>query len=322
MRTDIALSMDDREEEAYLIRALTYESINEYKQAEENYEIALSINPNYSLGLRFAANFYLYYLHDYVKGFLYLHKAADIDRTPYLAIIQRSLSSVYNQFGFYDKAIHYNQEATKLDEDSISYFMQLSGIENYRGSREDVLNYRLEAYRIDTNNTRVLRFLASSFGALGKNEESLKYWRKYISLKNARGEKIEDMAYIHIGSSFWRNGYKEEALFYFNEQINICNIAIEARSSSIAYAASTEFHYRLAQVYAYLGDKVKAFENLRILNQVDGLPAWIHQQIKYTFYFNDIRDEPEFQQILREVDAKFQEEHNKVRQWLVANDML
>ena len=38
--------------------------------------------------------------------------------------------------------------------------------------------------------------------------------------------------------------------------------------------------------------------------------------------FDSIRDEPEFLQIVRDVEAKYQAEHERVRQWLEANDML
>jgi molybdopterin converting factor small subunit len=38
--------------------------------------------------------------------------------------------------------------------------------------------------------------------------------------------------------------------------------------------------------------------------------------------FDSIRDEPEFQQIVRDLEAKYQVEHERVRQWLEENDML
>ena len=51
-----------------------------------------------------------------------------------------------------------------------------------------------------------------------------------------------------------------------------------------------------------------------------GLPmvTWI----KTDPLFNNIRNEPEFQQIVKDVEAKYQAEHDRVRQWLEENDML
>jgi hypothetical protein len=38
--------------------------------------------------------------------------------------------------------------------------------------------------------------------------------------------------------------------------------------------------------------------------------------------FDGIRNEPEFQQIVVEIEAKYKAEHERVRQWLEENEML
>jgi molybdopterin converting factor small subunit len=38
--------------------------------------------------------------------------------------------------------------------------------------------------------------------------------------------------------------------------------------------------------------------------------------------FESIRDEPEFQQIVRDVEAKYQAEHERVKKWLEEQGML
>lgn len=44
--------------------------------------------------------------------------------------------------------------------------------------------------------------------------------------------------------------------------------------------------------------------------------------IKNDPLFNSIRDEPEFQQIVKDMEAKYQAEHERVKKWLAENDML
>ena len=44
--------------------------------------------------------------------------------------------------------------------------------------------------------------------------------------------------------------------------------------------------------------------------------------IKVDPLFDSLRDEPEFQQIVKDVEAKFQAEHERVRNWLEENIML
>jgi molybdopterin converting factor small subunit len=52
------------------------------------------------------------------------------------------------------------------------------------------------------------------------------------------------------------------------------------------------------------------------------MAIWADHTIKNDPLFDNTRDEPEFQQIVRDVEAKYQAEHERVRQWLEENDML
>ncbi|RLD54316.1 MAG: hypothetical protein DRI97_11730, partial [Bacteroidetes bacterium] len=78
----------------------------------------------------------------------------------------------------------------------------------------------------------------------------------------------------------------------------------------------------LAATYAFIGDKDKAFENLRFFEKYQTANRWFITYINNDPLFDSIRDEPEFQQIVRDVEAKYQAEHDRVRQWLEENDML
>jgi len=44
--------------------------------------------------------------------------------------------------------------------------------------------------------------------------------------------------------------------------------------------------------------------------------------IRYDVLLDPIRDNPEFQKVLNEAAAKYQAEHERIRQWLEENDML
>jgi len=52
------------------------------------------------------------------------------------------------------------------------------------------------------------------------------------------------------------------------------------------------------------------------------MPLWMIANIKNDPLFDRIRDEPEFQQIVKDVEAKYQAEHERVRAWLEKEGML
>jgi hypothetical protein len=71
-----------------------------------------------------------------------------------------------------------------------------------------------------------------------------------------------------------------------------------------------------------MANKEKAFENLRIFNQIKTPVLWMVIYSKHDPLFNSIRNEPEFQQIAKDVESKYQAEHERVRKWLEEQGML
>ncbi|TFH24667.1 MAG: hypothetical protein E4H10_10285 [Bacteroidia bacterium] len=114
-------------------------------------------------------------------------------------------------------------------------------------------------------------------------------------------------------------GRDQEAEFLFNRQIKYDTEALELGRYLSRFGAA---HYDLAAVYAFLGDRAKAYEHLREFNKKHTYPLWWVTLIKNDPLFNSIRDEPEFLQIVRDVEAKYLTEHERVRLWLEENDLL
>ena len=77
-----------------------------------------------------------------------------------------------------------------------------------------------------------------------------------------------------------------------------------------------------AAMYSFLGEKDKAYEDLRLFNQQQKIQLGLIKELRYNPLFENIRHEPEFQQIVRDLEVKYQIQHEEVRKWLEENDML
>ena len=119
-----------------------------------------------------------------------------------------------------------------------------------------------------------------------------------------------------LGYAYWMNGFYKEADYYFDSMIEYYNDL-----NDVGRGIRSE-NYDLACIYAFRGEKEKAYENLRIFNQLERIPFWWISLLRIDPLFDSIRDEPEFQQILSNVEDKYNAEHERVRQWLEENDML
>jgi tetratricopeptide (TPR) repeat protein len=161
--------------------------------------------------------------------------------------------------------------------------------------------------------------LGYCYSFIGQFEESLKYYKKYVERQKASGH-FDLNATHRIGYAYFKNGYEKEAEYYFNKQIDYCNDLIK---SDRPWGQELYTYYDLAGVYAFRGDKDKAYENLRIFNQrQQGEGLWMVHLIKTDPLFNSIRNEPEFQQIVRDVEARYQALHERVRKQLEEQGML
>ena len=130
----------------------------------------------------------------------------------------------------------------------------------------------------------------------------------------AAGETSVDGNWL-FGLIYWKNGDKDKAEYSFDETIIISNRLIDLGR---AYSP-IEIYGDLAAVYAFRGGKDKAYEYLRIADQNPRPRLWLVTWIKNDPSFDSIRNEPEFQKILRNMEAKYQAEHERVRKWLEEN---
>jgi tetratricopeptide (TPR) repeat protein len=226
-----------------------------------------------------------------------------------------SLAYGYHIAGFPDKARYYSLEKLKLDGDSVSYFSILGLFEMYAQNFEKAKELFKKCIRIDSGNVYHLRELGASYMYNGEYKEAFKYYYRFTTGLEALGKFTLNNTH-RIGFVYMKNGYTKEAKSYFDKQIAYCqNIIKSGRQSPFT-------NYDLAGVYAFMGDKSKAYENLRIFNNAERFPLWMASLIKYDPLFDSIRNEPEFQKIARDVEAKYQAEHERVRKWLTEQGML
>jgi hypothetical protein len=150
---------------------------------------------------------------------------------------------------------------------------------------------------------------------LGRDKESLKYYKKFIAREKISQQSdlmARRLMSYHIGYIYMKNGLRKDADYHFLKSVDDYNRFLKFSNDFI----KGYYEYRLAAVYAYKGDKHKAYENLKIFNERQCYSLKDVVLIKNDPLFNNIRNEPAFQQIIRDVEAKYDAEHERVRKWL------
>ena len=249
------------------------------------------------------------YSGDYVKAFDILYNAAGRGTGNERSDILLILADFYSDIGFIDEAKYCHSEVLKSDGDSIWYYWSLAGIEQDLTKANDLL---LKEYKLDTTNIGIFKNLGTNYLILGQYKESLECFKKVIKEAKPDGNLLK-WNMQHIGLAYWQNGFRKEADYYFHRQIESCN---NENKLSGARSKLLLTYYDLAGIYAFRGEKDKAYENLRIFNHGQVVPLWLVRLLKTDPLFDSIRNEPEFQTIEQDIETRYQTEHERVRNWL------
>ena len=260
----------------------------------------------------------LYLDDDLLKSIDNLQRAASRYHGLELPLILERLAVAYGYAGFLEKAKDISYDVIKLTGDSIRKLNYLAFGEVIQGNYEKALDYFEVLYLMDSTNKLNQWYCGYYNVESGRYKESLKYFEKWIEGSKTLSEGI--LFGMHrVGLVYSYTGNKVKADYYFDKQINNCNKVIELGR---VYGSNSRVYYDLAAVYAFRRENDKAYENLKLYNQIQRGSLMNLVLIKNDPLFNNMRNEPEFQQIVKNVEAKYQAEHERVRKWLKEQGML
>lgn len=299
-----ALYYDDQLAEAYFVKGAYYDAKGEKSDAQAEYDKAIRLNPN---------DWKAYYgkavlneIEDPVQYLDNLQKAVLNNQTDVITpTILRRMGGKFLVTGHIDEAKKYFTKAFELDLDSAFYLSCLGGTESDQGNYEKSLEYFRRAYNNRAAYSEVIYRLGKNCLFTGKYKESLKYFREYSAIVQNND--------IRVAYAYRLNGLSKEADQYFREQFEFCQKIV---NTNRPYSQISWAYYDLACMWALRGDKENAFKNLRLFSQNKNCELWMLTDMRNDPLLANIRKEPEFSGITREMEAKFQAAHDRVGKWM------
>ena len=261
---DIALSLDDRLEEAYYLKGIYYYEKNNFEEAVINFDKALKINHNYADAYYEKAWTILARSGDLINGLDNYYKALNLTSGKERAIILRTLGGIYGDKGFGEKAKSMLNEALMLDGDSASHIARTGYLEVALGNLDVALKLLRKYNELDSTNTTGLDI----HNAVASKEEAYIYAERIIEILK-RGGKLPLHDSHRIAYAFWKVGKYKEAKYYLNQQINYGE-----ESLRLNLDLKSAVKYDLAASYAFSGDKEKAYKLLEEFSTGEGFTLW------------------------------------------------
>ncbi|HCY43680.1 MAG TPA: hypothetical protein DHV48_20485 [Prolixibacteraceae bacterium] len=314
--TSKSIAFDSQCAEAYYLRSAGYVQLNKLTEANKDLDKAIKYNPNNWKAYWLRSYISVDLFHDYVGAISNRREAILRNHDSGLPSLLNNMGQLFIDMGFPESGKKYYLQALELTEDSTEYLKRLRNLEWTFGNSEKVYQLTKKIYKRDS--ARVPTFIAADCLIAGHEKEAAYYFEKLKKQKEKSGE-IDLYNSKEFGLYLWQIGRKKEAEFCFNQQIKICEESIRlGRWNSIQKGAQ----FDLAEVYAFMGNKEKAYHYLDEVNKNNSFPLWWVTLFKNHPLLDPIRHEPRFQKILKDVEAKYQAEHERVRKWLVSQGML
>jgi TolB-like protein len=312
---NIAISIDNKLDEAYFIRGAYYQVNGHIEEALGNFDKALKINPNFYTAYTYKGYILTWILYDFVKGIENYNKALTLVRGEGRPSLLNNLGRAYLDVGFPEKAKYYYHEAFMLNENKASELARLSWLEFSLENFEEALRLIKAAGKIDS---AYFPDLVLYIGNSNHKEEAYKVAIKTIE-KNKKSGELNLVESHRVGYALWEAGKYKEAEYYFNQQIRYGKESIKLQRTIGQRKAA---QYDIAATYAFLGDKTNAYLYLDEFSNKNFYPMWWISLAKHDPLFNNIRNEERFQRILQNMETKFRAEHEKVMKWLEENKLL
>jgi TolB-like protein/AraC-like DNA-binding protein len=308
---DLALSFDHRLLDALNARGFYFSIRGSADQALEEWDKAIRYNPDDFLAYTYSAS--IYFFLDLLKCIEYHHEAAAHNNGSELPASIRAIAYKYFEAGFPDQGNFYLLEALKLDGDSIKH----SDSKNMLGRDKNTPIEEAIIYiekRCHANPNNLYYFGLGYYNSLlGLHKESLHYYKKINAVNFANYYPHYNNPFrTWLGFAYQVNGYSIEAESCLSNHIDICTKKLPL----IQYWSRPLALYSLAGAYLCKGNKQEAYKYLRLLSQYPSYGSEFVYWLKNDPVFSVIRNEPEFREILKDVETKYMVQHEKVRKWL------
>ncbi len=286
-----SIEIDPKLEDGYILKGWYYQEKANYDESIILFQKALELNPNSSITLYFLAQSYRNKRQSKL-ALINIDKARKIIiGSPEYKRVLYIKGLIYMDVYDYERAKNTFLEIVNYD--SIRGFVSLSWLSITNGEWEDLKYYVDQHCKIDSSQCKGT--LWEYMGYVGEFDKAVETFERNSSLAN----DFFYNAQHRLGYIYYKAGKKEKAMEYFDKQIDYCKESIRLQRP---YADGSA-QYDLAGVYAFLGEKEKAYKIIHAV--VDQLNNGLLWYIQHDPLFENLWNDQEFKDIIKQQQAKY-----------------
>ena len=313
---DKAMLYDPQLEMSFIAKALYYFNVGEMELVVSYLNKALQYNPNSGTATSYLSYVYSTFMPDTEQ---FLENALRAVKLKIQANNNNAksqdfmlLCAAFRQAGFFDEAEIYIKKSLDINPDNISALIEKSQLfAEIEGDYQQSLETLLEIFNNGYRNTELIRLIGVTYYYLKDYDKAYKY--ATILDKNIESLAIggNTLQGGRVGILLSKMGMNKEAEEYFSKYMD--------------YAKTTKNFYKsrhLAAIYSYRNDTENALEQMKIFSEQENYPHWVVRSFKDDPLFDNIRNLPEFKEILSEIETKFWANHERIKASLEEKGLL
>jgi len=305
--SDKALLYDPKLAQGLVAKALFYMQNKEYELAEPYLEKALEYNPNSTMVINTLTDFYANHHPNTEKYLEYALKGIQLDITAHDSItasfIYLHISNAFIQSGFIDESeIYINRSLDYYPENIYSAYVKPYIVYTRNRDLQQTKELLIEVLNRDSTMIDVIHEVAKMYYFQRDYEGAFKYYKKIIDIREAQNLDILRGEDAKIGLLMSKLGMTEESEQLFANYKNFAD-----HNTSIYKQLS------LSVYYSFYGDTEKAIEHLKLFSQQDNYHYWIVLFLEIDPLVDNIKDLPEFKEIMKDIKTKFWNSHQQMK---------
>jgi TolB-like protein len=306
-----AISFHPHHSDGYDLQSCIFANKGMMNQATKSSDRIIEIDVNsWKTYYRIAENCYTMNL--YANALSNFLTARKLNNEPFEDVrILRRLYSCLVQTGCSEEAQPFLELIFAVKNDSVEYYDLLSHKEFSTGNLDKALNYKLKACSLDTFTEERLLQLSIITLTLRDYDKMLHYFNKY-QLITGQNDK-PNAPDINAGYIYLTLGDLTESNYHFNQILANDLKRMEFGTNNV-YTYACE--YEMACIYSAQGEIDKALDHLQQYKNKDFCPLWLITSLKNNPMLDNVRG-TEFKKVLKNLEYKYQKEHNNTKQFLI-----
>lgn len=313
---DKALLYDPELSQSLIAKAAVHMNSSEPLLALPFLEKALEYNPNSAMVINILSDFYTNYVPDADKYLEYALKGIKLDIGAHDSLdagyIYMHLSNALLQAGFVSQAKTYIDRSLSYNPENL-YSEYLRAYILFAEDRDLARTRTLLENTLSKDPTRLdlLQEVGKLCYFLRDYPAALDYYQRYLELKARQQVVVFRGEDAKIGMVFSEMGMPDKADSLFSAYKRYADDDI-----------SMYKHLSLAVYNAHLGDMERSLEHLELFSQQKSFNYLLFPFMEIDPLTEDLRKLPAYREIIRKMEDKFREDHERIRKSLAEKNLI